>query len=151
MHVLFEPEPGPVSLTWNIDDIVPYYEASSLEQNIIIITASIPTLGPLLRYVRHRFSTATSTSTDTSRRRSGDSAEIQYNLAQALGIRMPGLGNTVIITAGPLARDNNSEEHILPLSAIKATTRTNVRVEYTNPEEVESSEELPPTRTSTKL
>jgi len=62
---------------------------------------------------------------------SGDNAQIQHNLAEALGMRMPGLGHTAVITAGPLARD--SEEHILPLSTlpgIKTTRRTDVKVEY---------------------
>ncbi|KAK4915768.1 hypothetical protein LTR49_016137 [Elasticomyces elasticus] len=116
-------------------NVILYYVAAAVEQNVIIIAASIPTIAPIYKYLQQRRSTpsmkglnSTSTSSSTTRL-SGDSAYIQHNLANALGMNMPRLGNSVTITAGPQAKD--SQEHILPLAslpAIKMTTRT--KVEY---------------------
>ncbi|KAK3116673.1 hypothetical protein LTR53_002720 [Teratosphaeriaceae sp. CCFEE 6253] len=109
-------------------NIVPLYISSSLELNIIIISASIPAVAPIFKHIKH--GTLLSTSTDSSRRRSDDS-EIQHNLAKALGMHLPTLGNTTVITAGPLARDSQ-EQILIPMStfpAIKTTTKTEVRVD----------------------
>ncbi|KAK5682520.1 hypothetical protein LTS10_005648 [Elasticomyces elasticus] len=117
------------------DNVILYYVAAAVEQNVIIIAASIPTIAPIYKYLQQRRPSpsmkgfnSTSASSSTTRL-SGDSAYIQHNLANALGMNMPRLGNSVTITAGPQAKD--SQEHILPLAslpAIKMTTRT--KVEY---------------------
>ncbi|KAH9818157.1 integral membrane protein [Teratosphaeria destructans] len=112
---------------------IPYLAASSVEQNIIIITSSVPALGPMIRYLKRRWSSASSTTSSrlaSSRKSSGDSDELYHNLAMSLGMRVPHLGNHVTIVAGSQARD--SEERILPLrnlAAIKTTVKTSVHVE----------------------
>ncbi|TKA82578.1 hypothetical protein B0A55_01185 [Friedmanniomyces simplex] len=109
--------------------IIPYVAAATVEQNVIIISASVPTVAPIYKSFVRRYSSALSSTSASSRQMSGDSAEIQHNMAKALGMNMPMLGNNVTITAGRLAKD--SQEHILPLAelpAIKTTTHT--KVEY---------------------
>lgn len=69
-------------------------------------------------------------------RMSGDSGEIAYNLGKALGMQVPKLGNSVVITGGPAAR-NNSEEEILGMTPVRsksevyvhATRKTEVKIE----------------------
>ncbi|KAK4897213.1 hypothetical protein LTR27_005106 [Elasticomyces elasticus] len=134
---LFDPTALHHSIHANIetDNVILYYAAASVEQNVIIIAASIPTIAPIYKYLSQRRPTpstkglnSTAASNSTTRL-SGDSAYIQHNLANALGMNMPSLGNSVTITAGAGAKD--SQEHILPLAslpAIKMTTRT--KVEY---------------------
>ncbi|KAK5706407.1 hypothetical protein LTR97_001395 [Elasticomyces elasticus] len=142
-------------------NVILYYAAASVEQNVIIIAASIPTIAPIYKYLQQRRPTPSTkglnstSATNSTTRLSGDSAYIQHNLANALGMNMPSLGNSVspttavhplevhprtmsdfffvqvTITAGAQAKD--SQEHILPLAslpAIKMTTRT--KVEYVN-------------------
>lgn len=106
-----------------------------------MITASIPTLGPIARHIRQKTSTTfsaskhgsvvLSNSTATSRHDSAsETSELQKNLSHALGIHLPGLGNTVVITGGAAKKGRkNSRDSVLPLSDIKATTRTDVKVE----------------------
>lgn len=68
----------------------------------------------------------TTTSTRTS---SSSSAQIQRNLAEALGIHMPGLGNHVTISAGKGKR-SGSRDSEMPLSdMIKTTISTDVKSE----------------------
>ncbi|KAK5112877.1 hypothetical protein LTR85_011104 [Meristemomyces frigidus] len=107
-------------------EAIPYFSASSLESMIIIIAGSVPTLGPIFKRKRNVGSTSSSAPRDSS-----DSGEIRYNLGQALGMRLPNLGNSVTITAGRQA--NTSAEEILPMTnmpIIKASTRTSVRVHH---------------------
>ena len=119
--------------------------------NVVIIAASIPTLGPIFKRRRSKGS-----STDSSARAlSGDSGEIQYNMAQALGMRMPKLGNSVTITAGPLVRAH-SEEETLPLSpidpaAIKRVMHTNVSVQHWDGREEQMMESFSPVRNIIKF
>lgn len=107
-----------------------------------MIAAAIPTLGPILKHIRtkstSKFSSANSSNAMgvsgndmSSRHLSQDSIQIQKTLAHALGIHMPGLGNTVTITAGNKERltSKDSRESVMPLSQIKTTTKTDVRVE----------------------
>ncbi|KAM0723670.1 hypothetical protein Q7P37_000658 [Cladosporium fusiforme] len=72
--------------------------------------------------------TLTTTSTRTS---SSESAQLQKSLAEALGIHMPGLGNHVTISAGKEHRSasSSSRDSQLPLSDIKTTISTDVKVE----------------------
>lgn len=115
-----------------------------------MIAAAIPTLGPLLKHVRSksnsRFlsgnsSNAMGISGTDSRHSSQDSIQIQKTLAHALGIHMPGLGNTVTITAGPNPKERSasrlssksSRDSVMPLSSIKTTTKTDVKVESVVP------------------
>ncbi|KAK5723436.1 hypothetical protein LTR15_005134 [Elasticomyces elasticus] len=118
-------------------NVILYYAAASVEQNVIIIAASIPTIAPIYKYLQQQRPTPSTkglnstSATNSTTRLSGDSAYIQHNLANALGMNMPSLGNSVTITTGAQAKD--SQEHILPLAslpAIKMTTRT--KVEYVN-------------------
>ncbi|KAK1811358.1 hypothetical protein LTR12_014257 [Friedmanniomyces endolithicus] len=113
------------------DDVIPYFAAATVEQNIIIIAASVPTVAPIFKSLKRRYGSTLSSSnaSASSRQLSHDSAEIQHNMAKALGMDMPMLGNSVTITAGRAAKD--SQEHILPLQelpAIKTTKQT--RIEY---------------------
>ncbi|KAK0319594.1 hypothetical protein LTR54_007208 [Friedmanniomyces endolithicus] len=113
------------------DDVIPYFAAATVEQNIIIIAASVPTVAPIFKSLKRRYGSTLSSSnaSASSRQLSHDSAEIQHNMAKALGMNMPMLGNSVTITAGRAAKD--SQEHILPLQelpAIKTTKQT--RIEY---------------------
>jgi hypothetical protein len=120
-----------------------------------LIAAAIPTLGPIFKYARSRSTTnlsagsssSNSVSYGTASRRdySTDRVQIQKNLAHALGIEMPGLGNTVTICAGS-ARSNtkNNRDSVMQLSSINATRSTDVRVEsapaytfYSGDEDVE--------------
>ncbi|KAI9708783.1 MAG: hypothetical protein M1820_003738 [Bogoriella megaspora] len=128
-------------------DVSNYFEAAALETNIVIITASIPILGPIFKKKRR----TKSSQTDSSRRMSDDSGDMAYNISQALGMRVPKLGNSVVITAGPLARLGSEEELPLsPLNArIKTTRQTDVRVEYlqrNESREEEKIENLPPVK-----
>ncbi|KAI9677831.1 MAG: hypothetical protein M1822_008143 [Bathelium mastoideum] len=132
-------------------DVVSYFYAADVETNVVIIAASIPTLGPIFKRKRSKQSNIDS----SSRALSGDSGEIQYNLGHALGMSMPRLGNSVTITAGPLAR-GISEEETLPLSpmkpaAIKRVMHTDVSVQYMNSEDEEMVESLPPMRNILKF
>ncbi|KAF2765191.1 hypothetical protein EJ03DRAFT_217739 [Teratosphaeria nubilosa] len=119
-----------IDFTWLV---IPYFAASSVEQNIIIISTSVPALGPIVKYVKRRWSSGasiTSSKLPCSRKSSEESDELYHNLALALGMRVPHLGNHVTIVAGAQARD--SEERILPLrdlTTIKTTVKTSVRVE----------------------
>ena len=137
-----------------LDNAVLYFYASSFEQSTILIAASIPTLGPIFKHYRSRtnskFSAGSngSLSYGTSSRQdsNADKVQIQKNLAHALGIEMPGLGNTVVICAGGKDRLNTkgSQESVMQLSNIKATRSTDVKVEsapaytfYSGDEDVE--------------
>ncbi|KAK4543762.1 hypothetical protein LTR36_004795 [Oleoguttula mirabilis] len=100
--------------------IIQYFLASTLELNLIIIGASIPTLGPLFKR-RH----SVLHSTTTSSRDSGEGAEIRHNLGQALGMNFAHLGNTVTITAGPHA---SSQEEILPMKPLPNLIKASRRV-----------------------
>ena len=118
-----------------------------------MIAAAIPTLGPIFKHFQSRQESKLSASNSTgshfnsSRRDSGaDKVQIQKNLAHALGIEMPGLGNTVTIVAGNNDRlkSKYSRDSVMPLSTIKATTSTDVKVEsapaytfYSGDEDVE--------------
>jgi hypothetical protein len=121
-----------------------------------MIAATIPTLGPIYKYLRSgpdgklsagSSSVSVSQYGQGSRRGSGtDKMQIQKNLAHALGIEMPGLGNTVTICAGDHQRvkDKGSRESVMQLSSIKATRSTDVKVEsapaytfYSGDEDVE--------------
>lgn len=134
-----------------VDDVAAYFIASTVEMNIVIIATSIPTLGPIFKRKRSQGS-----STDSSGRHlSGDSGEIQYNMGKALGMHMPKLGNSVTITAGPLAR-GHSDEDILPLSpmkpqAIKRVMHTDVSVQYADGRDEEMMESLSPVRNMLKF
>lgn len=134
-----------------VDDIVPYFTAAAVETNVVIIAASIPTLGPIFKRKRVKGS-----STDSSTRSwSGDSGEIQYNMARALGMQMPKLGNSVTITAGPLARAH-SEDDVFPLSptvpaAIKRVMRTDVSVQHLDGRDEEMDESFPSVRNIIKF
>ncbi|KAK5108544.1 hypothetical protein LTR62_008201 [Meristemomyces frigidus] len=128
--LLFQPT---LDFTYNT---VPYFAASSVEQNIIIITACLPSLGPLLARARHPSSTTTynSSTTDSARGQSSEDADVRHNLAKALGMPMPlAMGNKVIITAGGAHHASTSEEHILRVRerghTIKTTTQTQFKVE----------------------
>lgn len=109
-----------------------------------MISASIPTLGPILKHIRNKSGTKftfpsnsknnssslSAAETAVSRHSSLGDAQIQKNLAHALGIHMPGLGNTVVISGGKdRLKSKGSRDSVLPLSDIKATTRTDVKVE----------------------
>lgn len=101
-----------------------------------MIAAAIPTLGPIFKHVRFgstlsaHSSTGLSYGTVSRRNSSADKVQIQKNLAHALGIEMPGLGNSVTICAGPDHFNNKgSRDSVLQLSSIKATRSTNVQVE----------------------
>lgn len=135
-----------------LDGAVLYFYASSFEQSTIMIAAAIPTLGPIFKHFSSRHEsklTASQTSGSnftSSRRESGaDKVQIQKNLAHALGIEMPGLGNTVTIVAGKdRIKPKHSRESVMPLSTIKATRHTDVKVEtvpaynfYSGDEDVE--------------
>jgi hypothetical protein len=138
------------------DNAVMYFYASSFEQSTIMIAAAIPTLGPIYKHLRFRSTSKFSAGSSSmgsqygtaSRQSSGaDNAQIQKNLAHALGIEMPGLGNTVTICAGGKERLTdkiNSRESVMQLSSIKATRSTDVKVEsapaytfYSGDEDVE--------------
>jgi len=105
--------------------------------NIIMITTAVPSLGPLVKQLNHRLtrkrktSTVTSSTGSISRQPSSDSHEVQKNLIEALGIRMPGLGNTVVISGGGPRRPDSQEDmlSLTAMPAIKATRRTDVKVE----------------------
>jgi hypothetical protein len=137
-----------------LDNAVLFFYASSFEQSTIMIAASIPTLGPIIKHYRARTSSKLSAVSNNSlsygtgsrRSSSADKVQIQKNLAHALGIEMPGLGNTVTICAGGTERLNMkaSRESVLQLSSIKATRSTDVKVEsapaytfYSGDEDVE--------------
>lgn len=125
----------------NVDPVnaVLYFYASSFEQSTILIAASIPTLGPIFKHFHSRHSSKLSAVSNNSlsygtasrQSSSADKIQIQKNLAHALGIEMPGLGNTVTICAGGTERMNMkaSRESVLQLSSIKATRSTDVKVE----------------------
>jgi hypothetical protein len=137
------------------DNAVMYFYASSFEQSTIMIAAAIPTLGPIYKHLRSRSTSKLSAGSSSgsqygtaSRQSSGaDNAQIQKNLAHALGIEMPGLGNTVTICAGGnerLTTKSHSRESVMQLSSIKATRSTDVKVEsapaytfYSGDEDVE--------------
>lgn len=104
-----------------------------------MITTAIPTLGPLMKRIRQRASGKPqdqSTITSMSRQPSSESHQIQYNLIEALGIRMPGLGNQVTITAGGPRRPVSQEDMLglTAMPAIKATRRTDIKVEQLDAE-----------------
>ena len=136
-----------------LDNAVLFFYASSFEQSTIMIAASIPTLGPIFKHYRARTSSKLSAVSNNSsygtasrRSSSADKVKIQKNLAHALGIEMPGLGNTVTICAGGTERLNmkSSRESVVQLSSIKATRSTDVKVEsapaytfYSGDEDVE--------------
>jgi hypothetical protein len=136
-----------------LDNAILYFYASSFEQSTIMIAAAVPTLGPIVKHFSKssKFSTYGSTgmSYGTASRQdsAADNAQIQKNLAHALGIEMPGLGNTVTICAGSTDRTNNNKsgrESVMQLSSIKATRSTDVKVEsapaytfYSGDEDVE--------------
>lgn len=99
-----------------------------------MIIACVPSMGPIFKRLRNKpsstFSSGSVTavnSHDGSRHNSSDSVELQKTLAHALGIHMPGLGNHVTISAGKDRKD--SRDSVMPLSEIKTTTRTDVKVE----------------------
>jgi len=99
-----------------------------------MITTSVPSLGPLVKQLSGKGSSKhnSQSTTDTmSRQPSSDSHEIQYNLIEALGIRMPGLGNHVVIQGGGPRRPASQEDmlSLTAMPAIKATRRTDIRVE----------------------
>ncbi|KAK0250383.1 hypothetical protein LTS09_014535 [Friedmanniomyces endolithicus] len=77
------------------DDVIPYFAAATVEQNIIIIAASVPTVAPIFKSLKRRYGStlASSNASASSRQLSHDSAEIQHNMAKALGMNMPMLGN----------------------------------------------------------
>jgi hypothetical protein len=137
-----------------LDNAVLFFYASSFEQSTILIAASIPTLGPIFKHYRSQHSSKLSAvsnhslsyGTGSRRSSSADKVQIQKNLAHALGIEMPGLGNTVSISAGGTERLNmkSSRESVMQLSSIKATRSTDVKVEsapaytfYSGDEDVE--------------
>lgn len=142
-----------------LDNAVLYFYASSFEQSTILIAAAIPTLGPIFKHFRSRSDTKLSAggsssnlSYGTASRRdsAADKVQIQKNLAHALGIEMPGLGNTVTICAGgggggtERLNTKSSRESVMQLSSIKATRSTDVKVEsapaytfYSGDEDVE--------------
>ncbi|KAL9088322.1 MAG: hypothetical protein Q9165_006247 [Trypethelium subeluteriae] len=145
VHVLFQND---IDFAY---DINPYFHASSVELNVVIIAASIPTLGPIFKRKRSKASSYGS----SNRFLSGDSDEIQYNVGQALGMRMPKLGNSVVIVGGPLAR-GTADEETLPLSPmrpanIKRTMHTDVSVQYTGGISEEMIKTFPPVRTTIKF
>ena len=115
------------------DDAVAYFEAATLECSIILITGSVPALGPIFR--RTSSKTPSYDSTRSGRTLSTDSSELQHNLAHALGMNMPKLGNVVVISAGPGSRRHSAEDDITPLAplpptVISASKHTQVKVEY---------------------
>ena len=129
------------------DDMVPYFIASAVELNVVIIATSVPTIGPIFK---KRSSGKGLSSGSSGKPLSGDSGELQYNLGYALGIKMPKLGNSVTITGGPLARLNSGDD-VLPLTpvepaAIKKVIHADVSVSYSNIHEEELIDSLPPTR-----
>lgn len=96
------------------------------------MAGSTPALAPLYKHITHTSVKSSSTSEASSRQSFEDNAEIQHNLAKALSMNMPLLENRVTITRGP-STIGESREEILPLSrlpAIKATRRTEAKVEY---------------------
>jgi len=115
-------------------------EASALEQNLVIIGASIPTVAPMHKHLRRQYTSAFS-STTSSRPLSGESDEVRHALSKALGMSIPLVGNQVVIVGGPQAAKDSQE---LPLTAlprlhhhaIQATTKTDVRVEYVGGKDV---------------
>lgn len=122
-----------------------------------MIATAVPTLGPIFKHIRSKsVSKLSAGSSDGSQygpgSRRGSAAEkgqIQKNLAHALGIEMPGLGNTVTISTGKNERSRSmakggSRESVMQLSSIKATRSTDVKVEsapaytfYSGDEDVE--------------
>ncbi|KAF2769506.1 hypothetical protein EJ03DRAFT_93712 [Teratosphaeria nubilosa] len=133
-------------------NVVPYFMATGVELSLLIICSSLPTLGPFLRRLRQKYNdTLHSSSDDMSRQPSTDDAVIRHNLAQALGMSLPVLGNTVTIMAGPALW---SQEQILPLqelepSMIKITRQMIVNVEYVHAEANDSTDKMFRTRTKT--
>ena len=135
-----------------VDDIAAYYIASTVEMNVVIIAASVPAIGPIFKRTR-----SPGSSIDSGFRHlsvdSGD--EIQYNVGKALGMHMPKLGNTVTITAGPLARGHDDED-VFPLSPVQPATikrmmRTDVSVQYMDGRDDEMIESLSPVRNIAKF
>lgn len=122
-------------LTQLTDNIVNYLHASTVELNIIMITTAVPSLGPLFKQLSGqglpKNQTQSTTETGMTRQPSSDSHEIQYNLIEALGIRMPGLGNHVVIQGGGPRRPASQEDmlSLTAMPAIKTTRRTDIKVE----------------------
>jgi hypothetical protein len=123
------------------DNAVLYFYASSFEQSTILFAAAIPTLGPIFKHIRLRSGSKLSAGSSSSVNYNTDShqssvvnkIQIQKNLAHALGIEMPGLGNSVTICAGS-ERPNtkNNRDIVMQLSSINTIRSTDVRVESTS-------------------
>lgn len=141
------------SLTLLPDNAALYFYASSFEQSTIMIAAAIPTLGPIYKHIRSKSISKLSAGSSNASQYGGvsrqdsaaDKVQIQKNLAHALGIEMPGLGNTVTICAGnERLKSKGSRESVMQLSSIKAIRSTDVKVEsapaytfYSGDEDVE--------------
>jgi hypothetical protein len=70
---------------------------------------------------------------------------LQKDLARMLGVHMPGLGNTVTISAGKdkqrLFSKSSRESMPMPMANIKATRSTDVKVEAVSAYSIKEGEE----------
>jgi len=137
------------------DSAVPYFYASSFEQSTILIAAAIPTLGPALKFIRTKSSSTFAShngsnnhsrhGNEVSRHSSSDSIKLQKDLAHMLGVQMPGLGNTVTISAGKdkqrLFSKSSRESMPMPMANIKTVRSTDIKVEAVPAYSIKEGEE----------
>jgi hypothetical protein len=140
------------------DNAVTYFYASSFEQSTILVAAAIPTLGPAIKFIRSKSSSTFASANGTnnlSRNRGGggelasrhstaDSVDLQKDLEKMLGVKMPGLGNTVTISAGKDKQrlfSKSSRDSVMPMTNIKTVRSTDIKVEAVPAYSIKEGEE----------